>query len=244
MRKIALFILALFVLLVPGEVSAACDYAEQNRLNALASNVNADYTVSKRITVIEGTDSMGNDLSQEIEENYFVINVYNLTEDIYIVVTNSYNKASNTYKVSDAKDGIISFEAPTNGNTVEFTIKVYTTNTECSSNALRTFTVRSPMVNPFMRYEVCNEVPDFYLCQEYLTSDFDITDSQFFERVNAYKETQKEKEKESENSGDDGFFSRVASFISSYWPFLVGGIVILGAIITVIVIIRVRRRVI
>ena len=244
MKKIALSIFALFVLLVPAVVLAECDYAEQNRLNALSANINADYTVSNRTVVLEGTDHRGEEITEEVEEKYFMINVYNLTKDLYIVVTNNYDSSETTYNFSDVKDGIISFAAPTSDKTVEFTVKVYTTNTECSGNALRTFTVRSPMVNPFVKYEICNDAPDFYLCQEYLTADIDITDSQFLERAESYIEGLKTKKEEEKNSGDDGIFSQILNFISNYWIFLVGGIVVIGVIVTVIVIIRVRRRVI
>lgn len=225
-HKYFFFLLLGFVLLFNYQnVYAAddCDYAEQNRLNALASNVKANYSVS------------------EEPEVYFTININNLTGELYAMVKSSEESEYTEYKYSEANGGNISFTSSEIYKKVDFSILIYAYNPFCDRSELRTLTVTTPRYNPYYNYDVCKDVREFYLCQKW--SDFALSYDQLVNRVNDYKESLKDDNQTEVEETKPPLVKQVIDFVVKYYIYFVAGA---GAIVittSVIIIIKRKRRV-
>ncbi len=199
-----------------------CDYAEQNRLNALASNVKASYSVS------------------EEPEVYFTININNLTSEVYAMVKSSEDKEYTEYKYSEENGGNISFTSSEIYKKVDFSILIYAYNPYCDRNELRTITITTPRYNPYYNYSICSDVRDFYLCQKW--SDFEISYDELVNRVNDYKESLKEDDVKEEET-KDSLVKQVIDFVSKHYIYFVSGAGVIAVTLSVVLIIKRKRRV-
>ncbi len=216
----SIFMALLFV--CPNAYAAdECDYAEQYKLSALASNVNANYSVS------------------EEPEVYFIITINNLTDKIYAAVKSDNNSNIVEYEYSEANGGSVSFTSSEIYKKTDFTIKIYAVNPFCDRSELRTITVTTPRYNPYYNYAACEDVRDFYLCQKW--SDFEISYEELVSRINDYKEALKDKEIIEEEQ-EKTIIQEVIDFVvKNYLYFVISGGVITIAGSTAIIILKKRR---
>lgn len=208
---------------------AECSYAKQSELNALASNVKYSVEPKEEKIVYPATET-----SEEhvLTTTFFELQLLNITEEMKISVYNNFLKTTTTYTYNDVKDGALSISSGTGTSIVTFKVDIYGTG-ECSTQLLRTFEVKTPMVNPYRAYADCKNAPEYYLCQEYLTEDVNFN---FQEANSAVKEyiKNKEKEKQEEKEKQKTFMEKLNSFLKKYW--WVGIIiVILGMAITFVI---------
>lgn len=176
-------------------VYAACDATETNELNSLAVNVGVDYEIiEKEITVDEGFNPPDG-LTEEEQENYtpkktyFRIHIRNVTEDLYVVVTNQSTNQSTTYTYDNAVDGVISFDESVYIFSTNYTIEVYSSAlTNCPNTKLYTTYLTTPMYNSYSETAICDGIEDFYLCHEYLSVSIDnISYADFLKLAEEYK---------------------------------------------------------
>ena len=196
MRKLKAFSFALLLFLASSTYAyAACDVTETNELNSLAANVGVDYEViEKEITVDEGFNPPDG-LTDEEQENYvpkksyFRIYIRNITEDLYVVVTNQSTNQSTTYTYSDAVDGVISYDEAVYIYSTNYTIEIYSsTSTNCPDTKLYTTYLTTPLYNNYSETAICDGIEDFYLCHEYLSVSIDnISYEDFLRLAEEYK---------------------------------------------------------
>ena len=250
-RKFILSILS-FVLIIGNAKAAACDYEEKAQLNKEAANVKANYEIKERILdpseytipdAILGTEA---EATYVAKTDYIQVNILNITKNMYVEVTNDKNSESKTYTYADVKDGNISFDWYNIGELVKYTIKVYASSeTGCNGNTLKTLYVSLPRYNDYSTYNICSKVPEYYMCQEYVTYE-DTGYSTFVKRVKEEVTKKEEKEKE-EQERKSKWYNKMFDFIKDHkTAFIVGGItlVVVAGGATYIIIKKRRRSII
>lgn len=217
-----LFLLsALFFTYQDVNAEDSCEYAEQYKLSALASNVKANYSVS------------------EEPEVYFTININNLTSEIYATVKSDNSADIVKYEYSEENGGNVSFTSTDIYNKKDFVIEIYAVNPFCERSELRTITVTTPRYNPYYNYDICTDVRDFYLCQKW--SDFELSYSELVNRVTDYKESLKNNDIKEEEK-EESVVTKVINFVvKNYLYFMISGGVIVIAGSTAIIILKKRR---
>lgn len=232
-------IMFLLLLFIPIEVFAAtCDYEENAILNNEALNVKANYEIKvDRYKDDHPPDEiLGTPEAEEyyVEEEYIQINILNLTENLYVVVTNDYDDTEVTYNYSNTTDGNISIKWIHMMDLVKYKIEVYTSdNTNCADDLLRTLYVSLPRYNDYSTYAVCDKVPDYYLCQRYVTYEkVEFVDFEKSIRNEIAKVEAEEKEKNEKH-----WYDYIVSFFENYWvPIVVIVVVAAGGTITYVII--------
>jgi hypothetical protein len=221
MKKILTFLLAFFIMSTG--VLAACSVNDKAELNQKAANVKVTYEIKKEtIQFNKGA----------IDYPYFKISILNVDDDLQFVVKNNIDKGSKTYKYADAVKDIITFNNFDTSKIFNYTIEVYISDTaKCYSEKLRTIYLTTPRRNDYYQRAVCNDYPDFYMCQEYVTFE-DIPQSTFEEKLDSYQ-----KGKIADNGEEvveKTFFDKVFGFIDKYKFIILGGtIVIVGGAIVI-----------
>lgn len=251
MKKLKAFGFALLLFFTSSVyVNAACDATETNELNSLATNVNVDYEVLEgKLNPDEFTPPDGL-TDEELEEfvgtySYYRIYISNVTEDLYVVVTNELNGQSTTYTYENSNNGVITIDYDNMLSITNFTITVYSSSkTNCPDTKLYTTYLVTPMFNEYSTLEMCDGYEDFYLCHDFLkvpSVGFD----KFLELLNEYKAGKinndgEEIPIEEEEGGFTQFLKDNAVII------IVVGVVIVtaGGLITYVVIKKQRSRII
>lgn len=242
-RRKNLFILILFLFIFMGNVYAeedtTCNAISLNELRTAAANLKVTYvpvTVEKETRDAEGNTYM-------IDYEYLDIKIYNMMSKLYVKMdasSKSVSDISKLFTLDDVgSDGAITIRQVPADEVVNYKFVVYSDYYGCSSKTLRTMTVTLPRRNPYSSRAMCKDIPEFYLCQDYVT--FEITAPMVDKGVSEYKAKLEAQEKDNELKTDNnGVVSKTISTISKYKFVFVGVIILIGVIITVIILKRKR----
>jgi len=181
-----------------------------------------------------------------LKRKYFYYKIYisNLTEDLYVVVTNNQDDTKKTLYYKDGENGTVSFDWNNLWEITNFTITVYSSDkTDCPNTKLYTTYLTTPQYNDFSTYEACDGLEEFYLCYQYLTVP-QVDFNTFVELTNKYRNGKIDKngeeiKKEEEEKGFVAFVKKHKVMIGVTTMV----IVVAGGIVTVIIV-RKQRRVI
>lgn len=231
-KNIIPVLLASFLMLISMSVKAqsTCSSAREMELSSLANNVNADYEEYDKLLdpEVASTEDVGTTPA-------FYIKVYNLTSDLNLKVTLDGSKNSTYVNSSDADaDGIIYLDTSYANSVKNYTLTIRSNDSSCKNEILRTITITIPMRNYFATYSDCDDMSDFYLCQEFTTTDYsDVSDKDFTTKLNDYKENKAAEEKK-ENS----ITYKTFDFIKTYRGYF---ILIIAIVVAILVFIKVKK---
>lgn len=212
-------------------VSAAstCDYEAQVNLRKEANNVQATFEASWYGTgeyePLEVPDDDGN-TEYELKEPGVINYIYNITNNIYVVVRNTKTEESKTYTFADSTEGRISWY--TDAKEIRnYEIKIYSNHPDCTGEEYNKISLITPMYNNNSGRLYCKNNTEYY-CNEFITTEINMTEDQIYQKAieeelkrNAANEQKEEKEK---------------SFLQKYGIYIGGvlAIILTGVLITVI----------
>ena len=210
-------------------VNAACTNEEKAELNSLAAKVKANYEEAQRIinpedyTIPDAIYGKEEAESYVAYEDYFKINILNITDKIKVEISNNYDMTSRTYTYQDTQDGVVSLDWDGIDAVTTFTIKVYADGeANCTTDALRTLYVTTPRYNGYSLYDVCEKAKELDVCQKYVTFK-DLDYYVFMERVEKYLE----KDSDSKTKTKDFFKeNKKTIIIGSVALIVVAGVVV------------------
>ncbi len=251
--KRLVWMLLVFLVLSP-TVKAACDATEENKLRALAYNVKASYEPGQGEEIVKDDGfNLPDGLTEEEYEEFWntpfyedVIKVYitNITEDLYVKVSDKLSGQTKTYQYSDTDKGTLTIVQDDIFSINNYTIEVYSSaKTSCPDTKLYTLYQATPMFNVISTYDICQGAEDFYLCHEYLSVEPQVTESydtlilQYKEgKINEDGDPSKPDEKEKKTFGE---------FVKKHKGIFIGtgiGIVIVGGAVAVIIVRKQRSK--
>ena len=228
MKKMLTFLITLALTIMP--VHAVCSFKEKSEPMTKASNVKVDYEVVEDKQEYEGGT---------VDNEYFKISILNITEDLYVVVSNDITNEEVTYTFNDVKDGIITFNWEHNEEITNFTFKIYASDkTQCNGEELKTIRKQTPRYNDFYNRAICQDMKDFYLCQKYTTVK-NIDESMFIEKVDNFMLGEIDEDgKETENKKPE---NKILQFINDYKWYLVGGAVVIVIGVTSVIVLKRKK---
>lgn len=240
------FLVTVFFMGMVVTSAATCDYTERAVLNSEISNVKANYEIKERImdpseyTIPDSIIGTEEEATYVETTEYIQVNILNLTENLYIEVRNNVNSDVVIYNYSDTTDGNISFNWTTIGTIVTYTIRVYaSSNTGCEGTSLKTIYLTLPRYNDYSEYALCTLVPDYYLCERYVTYE-KVEFNDFYESITEEIEKTEEEEVIEEETK---WYEAVWDFVKEHKvAFIAGGVCLVVATGTVVFIIIRRRR--
>ena len=206
-RKYLLFFL-LSLLFIPKVKAEYCTLERQAELNNAAGAVTAKgYPYSYNYT---STDP---DSSEEVTGTSYlgVIDVYNLTSDIYAVL--EYDGTKYRLDYDPETGGEVSYSTGGMGKVKEYTISIYPVDTECGKKAIRQINVTVPRANQYYNESICSDYPDYFYCQEFMTAD-DIAYVDFSTGITEYAKTHKSVNDETRK---EGILEETTNFVKKHW---------------------------
>ena len=108
----------------------------------------------------------------------------------------------------------------------------------CSQKLNRTFYLTTPRLNEYYNFNICEEIPDYYMCQKFVTyEDKGLTD--FIHVTNEYKDKKIAEEEELNKN----FFEKLWSFIKDNKTIFITSTVVITTIgIGTVIIIKKKRK--
>lgn len=212
----------------------ACSAKQLSELRQIAANIKVSYLPRTEIVTSEYEDSETG-TKPKYTKRFLDIKVYNMDPKLYIEVTNSIEHEQVVTADDLGIDGTITFRQNAIDSKVDYLFVIKSAEYGCETQTLRTVRLTLPMFNAYSQLDVCSEIPDYYLCQEYVTQQVD--GSTFYDKVEAYKEKVVEQGKKEEENNTSSV-NKIFKGASEYKYLIVGAVVALGVVITVVIIKR------
>lgn len=166
---------------------------------------------------------------------YVDIYVYNLEDQNYITVTNGKNGKSFDISTANSNpEGVIKLRQKDTSKVVNYTFEVKANTASCYGETLRTIRLSVPRYNNLSERALCDDIPDYYMCQRFV--NYDIDASRFLNDVTKYKESLANKDTKKIEEGKAGFVTKTTKAIANHRFLIIGLVLIAGAVGTVLVI--------
>lgn len=230
LKKIMFALLISVIGLNSVNAAKSCSISEKAEFNKILPNIKANYEEKEKKVkyetkvLVDGKETIK---TREEIQYYFDIVVVNLTEQFYLEISNDYDGETKTFRYSDSQDGIIIHSWEHLDLVTTFTIKVFTSEkTGCPGTLQKTLTVRTPRLNEYYDGPSCQEVPEFNLCQKYVTYDT-MEYENFKNKIDAYIN---KKNSASDNSNEEKTkttWEKIKDFVSDNKFYFIGGGIVL-----------------
>lgn len=175
MKKIIGFLLIILSFICVGNVYAeedtTCSYASKASLQKAAGNVEANYTIKK----------------DENNNYYFEVSIYNITDEIYVIISNNVTKEETQVLSSMTTNNVYTFNVNDTVTVVEYTIHIRSFKYGCNDE-LRKFTIIKPRYNDISELELCKRdgMIEYSYCQQWIDKYFSETREEIIERINRH----------------------------------------------------------
>ena len=154
--------------------------------------------------------------------------LYNLTENLYVVILNNYNDEVKTLRYSEVVDGVLSFDTYNVNHNISYVVKVYSEDASCGIEPLNTISFTTDKFNEHSISSVCKNPYEIDMCDPFYDVG-DMSFSEFNERVS------KLVEEASKTFGD-----KVLDFIKKYYLFVLIPVILI-VLVYVVRIMLLRR---
>lgn len=236
---ILLTIIAFSILGLQTVQAAACTLEQKVKVNNDAGLVS--YSVQPFEYRYKDTEENGG--SQEHDDDQYsgylgMLEIYNLTDNIYATVTDSSENKQTKYTINDSVDGIVSLSTGSMQYLKNYTISIYASNQDCGRSAIRTMDVVVPRENRYYYYDSCDDYPDYFYCSQFLTLE-EISLDDFNRGLNDYAKTHKST---TNDTRKEGIIEATKDFAKNHWLIIVIVIVAIVGITSTVIIIRNKKR--
>lgn len=239
MKKILLVFSFILMISFNNVWAATCDNTEMKKLNAVASNVKVSYEVETKTVENENYKIDGGSPTMEVPN--IIIDIYNITDDIFIIASNNINSSKKTIVYADTDNGKYKLDTFDNFNALgTYTFDIYAKNEPCKPRKLKSIEFVKPIENPFYRTEECKNNLDIPFCTQFVTEinqNVDIFNIK--EEIANYRKssTNKVTTKTDGTTGNN----EVIEFVKDNKYYLIGSIILISGVVITVVVIKKRR---
>lgn len=206
--------------------TSKCDYETQIKLREEASNVKASYVAdlfgTGEYEELEVPDEEGN-TDYEIVEPLVKSTIYNITENLYVEVSNKNTGEKKTYTSKDLVDGAIRWETGVE-DIIEYEIKVYSNYGDCQGEELYKIPLTTPKYNDHYGMTYCLNNKQYY-CSQFITEEINMTSEQIEQQ--AYIDNNKKTQSVEEEKKSKSFWEQYGIYFGvAFGLLLIGGLTI------------------
>lgn len=234
-----IFLLILCVMVNIKSINAddTCTYKDKANLNKLAAQVNSSYEIKK----------------DENNNEYFEITLTNIVSELYVIVEPSSSTLKSDTELASFEvynsmtdNGVYTFKVTNTTDVITYNIRIRSTIEGCTYDVF-TITEVKPRKNKFYSMTECKyeEVIDYLYCQEWVESEFTLTDSEVLTKIQNQRSAQKKTistkclqcEADIRNEAKRNQYKLIKTYI------IIGLVIgiILDIITIIILVVRVRR---
>ena len=202
------------------------------------NNVNAECSYQERKELLDKAKNLEIFFEPNVNDKYFTFNMYNLDNDLYVIISNDKSDDIKEVYSYDMEDNRYSFIDYNVDDLIVYTVKIYSNKSGCYSNNVTSKRVVKKIINKFYYDDICKGIEDYFYCKPLLNSKFSISEDEVISNINEYRE--KSSIKETEDINKKFGMEDLIELIRKYW-YILGGILIIAVIIFIIVKINKKR---
>lgn len=164
------FLLLFFCINVYAEEDTTCNYNSQAELSKLAYQVSVSY-----------------DIKNNGQQNVIEIKIYNIVDGIYVEFKDE-NDTTQFVFPEDTQNGTYKFETTNITDIFEYNFEVKSVKYGCEDKTFRKLSLVKPKRNSYFDDKICkyDSTIDYYYCQEWITTDFKMSDEEIREKINEH----------------------------------------------------------
>ena len=174
MKKVYSFLLVVllafsFPFMVNAEEDTTCNYKSKSALQKSAYNVDANYMIRK----------------DENNNYYFAISIYNITDDIYAIITNDINDEEIQVTNLMTENNNYTFTVNDTTTVINYVIHIRGIKYGCNDE-LRKINLTKPRYNDLSEIAVCKDdvMLDYNYCKTWVDKYFTETREEVIEKIN------------------------------------------------------------
>ena len=235
-----LMYLFLFFFILVSSVNAECSYQERKNLLNEAKSVDIVFNVDSRKEKIETVNPNTEEIEIiEDDKFYFNLNISNLTNDLFIKVTNNLNSDQFIVNSEDLKDGLYSYEIDNMTDIITYHLDFYSTYNNCYAEKILSRQIKKPKENPVYYFSVCSDerLENNKYCQRFIENDFNMKTYDIVSKLNKILEEENEPVVEKNFSA-----KKVKQFFAKYWYLFVVTLIVIIGVITLLIIRKKRSK--
>lgn len=202
------------------------------------NNVNAECSYQERKELLDKAKNLEIFFEPNVNDKYFTFNMYNLDNDLYVIISNDKSDDIKEVYSYDMEDNRYSFIDYNVDDLIVYTVKIYSNKSGCYSNNVTSKRVVKKIINKFYYDDICKGIEDYFYCKPLLNSKFSISEDEVISNINEYRE--KSSVRETEDINKKFGMEDLIELIRKYW-YILGGILIIAVIIFIIVKINKKR---
>lgn len=228
--------------MVFAEEDTTCNAVSLNELRTMAANVKVSYVPTTIDEKVEMDEESGSDI---LTTYYLDVKVYNITSKLYVKTEASGSNVTSSEHLLSllnvGADGAATIRQRALNQPVTYTFTIFSDEYGCTGRILRTMKLTLPRFNYYSELAICQDIPDYYLCQQYTT--YEVDGATFYDKVDEYKAKLEAQNEELANSEDNtGFVNKAISSISKYKYVVVGVIVVIGVVATTLILRKNKKK--
>lgn len=149
--------------------------------------VNADCSYQERKEMLNEAKEVEAFFEADINNNKFLFYLYNLTENIYVVLENPQTyQYKEIYKYMYDTE-FYSYDEENVTDIINYKLKIYSNKSECYGNIITTKTIKKPIINKYYKEEVCKGIEDFKYCTPILNIKPNLEEKEIYKAINEYR---------------------------------------------------------
>jgi len=165
----------------------ACTDQQIFELREAGRLVRTTIEVVERVVEFEAPDEYGpGTVTVELISYSFRLDTFNITDNIFVTMTNNITREVTTIHSEMLEDGIFVYVTGDLENVVDYNFRVYSFADGCFGQHLRTYTVRKPMFNLFSDMPVCHGIDEVPYCQKFINEEFQFSMMELPERIERF----------------------------------------------------------
>ena len=221
--------------------NTVCTEEVNNKIKEDANNVKIKYEVVSDY-YFGKADELDTDLNGDGE--FGEIDIYGpalrisiegITDNVYVKLENDLDYQVQTYKASDAQDGIVKFDQTENAYIRTYDVKVYSANTECGEVLFREFTFKLPRLNELRQTNACSEYPDMKMCSSFVWEQDEPTlRNAITKEYKEFKREAEEKKQQEEQEQNKSIFEKIKDNKVLMIAIVACVVVVIGVVVIVI----------
>lgn len=233
MKKYLIFLIICCAMFMNVDASS-CKAEIKAKLIEEASIISYNYVQGIKIVELDQSDIDPNDPYYNpdgvLEFNVFDLNISNISDDLYVEVTNNKNSDSFSVSSSEFVDGTFTFVHDDLKDVVTYVFTVYaSTSNGCAGEKISVFYITVPKYNAYSSLSACDGYEEKDFCQEFTTID-DLSEAKVYESISKISVDE-----------DDEVFSSVDYIKNNYVKILIWGISFGVVVVGYIVFYKQRR---
>lgn len=213
-----IFLIVIFMFIFVNKVNAECTYQDRKELLEKAKEVEVFF-------------------EPDLNNKYFIFNLYNLDSDLYVDIYNSKTNESKEVHSYELNNNHYSFIDNNIDDIVTYRVNIYVGNSLCYGNELTTKTITKKIINKYYYMDICKNIEDYQYCKPLLNNKFSISDEKIEDNINKYKDSLnvKEDKKVINKFGMDDLIN----LVKKYWYII---LIIISVVIGFMVFIKTNKK--